>query len=144
MMTIDPRSTDRREALRLDLRLPVALEAGPDGCSLGFWKNHTGAWQGFATNQTVGSVFNNAAPFHNTSLLDALSLRGGPGIDGAKEILLRQAVAALLNAAHAGVNYPRTQASVIADVSAALGNSRGAMLALASALDADNNLGCPL
>ena len=40
--------------------------------------------------------------------------------------------------------YPRTEASVIADVNAALLQSRDAMLALAAALDADNNRGCPL
>jgi hypothetical protein len=54
-------------------------------------------------------------------------------------------VAALLNAAHSGVDYPRTTAEILADVNAALtSNSRSAMLALAAELDSDNNLGCPL
>jgi hypothetical protein len=43
------------------------------------------------------------------------------------------------------VDYPRTAASIIADVNAALATgSRSTMLALKNALDADNNLGCPL
>jgi hypothetical protein len=54
-------------------------------------------------------------------------------------------VAALLNSAHPDVDYPRTTSSVIADVNAALAsNNRTTMLNLASALDRDNNLGCPL
>jgi hypothetical protein len=43
------------------------------------------------------------------------------------------------------VAYPRTTAQVIAAVNAALAsNDRTTVLDLASALDADNNLGCPL
>jgi hypothetical protein len=53
-------------------------------------------------------------------------------------------VAALLNASHPGVAYPRTPASVIADVNTALLQNRDAMLSLAALLDADNNRGCPL
>ncbi|HSF43302.1 MAG TPA: hypothetical protein VLT87_26115, partial [Thermoanaerobaculia bacterium] len=68
-----------------------------------------------------------------------------PGTLGAAKILLRAAVAALLNAAHSGVDYPRTTAEIIADVNAALAsNNRNTMLELASELDDDNNGGCPL
>lgn len=118
----------------------------PQGCSLGFWKNHTGAWQGYLPNQTVDSVFANAPPsLAGATLLEALSFPGDNTLDGAKQILLRQAVAALLNAAHPDVFYPRTVQSVIDDVSAQLASStRSAILALAKELDADNNLGCPL
>jgi hypothetical protein len=81
----------------------------------------------------------------DTTLLDALSLRGGPGTRGAAEILLRAAVASLLNAAHPDIDYPRTTAEIIADVNAALASlDRATILALARELDADNNLGCPL
>jgi hypothetical protein len=79
------------------------------------------------------------------TLLDALAYPGGGQLTGAARILLRAAVAALLNAVHPEVDYPHTVAEVIADVNAALAsNSRSTMLALAGALDADNNLGCPL
>jgi hypothetical protein len=58
--------------------------------------------------------------------------------------VLRAGVAALLDAAHPSVAYPLTPASVIADVKTSLAGSRDDMLALAAALDADHNLGCPL
>jgi hypothetical protein len=42
-------------------------------------------------------------------------------------------------------SYPRTPAGVISDVSSALASgNRDTMITLASQLDADNNLGCPL
>ena len=64
---------------------------------------------------------------------------------GGAEILLRAAVAALLNASHPGVDYPRSTASVISDVNTALASgNRDTMLTLANSLDADNNQGCPL
>ena len=64
---------------------------------------------------------------------------------GAAKILLRAAVAALLNAGHSGVEYPRTTAEILADVNAALtSGNRDTMLGLGTALDNDNNLGCPL
>jgi len=79
------------------------------------------------------------------TLLDALNYNGGSGRTGAARILLRAAVAALLNAASPNVDYPRTPAEVITSVNVALtSNSRSTMLTLAAELDRDNNLGCPL
>jgi hypothetical protein len=75
----------------------------------------------------------------------ALSYQGGSGTRGAAQILLRAAVAALLNAASPNVDYPLTTAEVISQVNAALAsNNRNTMLAFASRLDSYNNLGCPL
>jgi len=125
----------------------AAPPVGDEGCSHGYWKNHESAWisTAYSPSQTVGSVFSAAGPLGSSSLLDALKFKGGSTITAAKQILLRQAVAALLNAAHPGVAYPRTTAQVIASVNAALAsNDRTTILELASALDADNNLGCPL
>jgi hypothetical protein len=80
-----------------------------------------------------------------STLLEALDFAGGPGTEGGARNLMRAAVAALLNSAHPEVNYPRTTASVIADVNTALAsNDRDTMLNLAALLDGDNNLGCPL
>ncbi len=46
---------------------------------------------------------------------------------------------------HPNVNYPRSEASIVFDVNAALtSGNRDTMLALASALDSGNNCGCPL
>jgi hypothetical protein len=87
----------------------------------------------------------NSFGLDNRTLRQALSFQGGSSNTAAARILLRAAVAALLNSAHPDVDYPRTTAEVIADVNAALAsNSRSTMLALAAELDADNNLGCPL
>jgi hypothetical protein len=93
----------------------------------------------------VASVFTGAGSLGSSTLMQALAFRGGPMIDGAKQILLRQAVAAVLNAAHPDVDYPLTTAQVISAVNAALASgSRATILALAGSLDMMNNLGCPL
>lgn len=138
------------------MRIPLPRTPGPneqpgaEGCTPGYWKNHTGSWaaSGYSPGQTVGSVFSGASAFPSLagqSLLQALQGGGGSGALGAAKILLRAATAALLNAAHTGVDYPRTSAQILADVNAALAsNNRNTMLALATALDDDNNGGCPL
>jgi hypothetical protein len=122
---------------------------GSEGCTPGYWKNHLSRWAatGFSPSQTLESVFNvpDAYGVDNSTLLAALSFPGGPTVADAARLLLHHAVAALLNASHPGVDYPRTAASIIADVNAALATgSRSTMLTLKSALDSDNNLGCPL
>jgi hypothetical protein len=128
---------------------PLPEPPGDDGCTPGYWKNHTGSWAGtgFSPGQSAGSVFSLGGfpSLASRTLLQSLQGGGGSGTLGAAKILLRAAVAALLNAAHNGVDYPRTTSSIIADVNAALAsNNRNTMLALATALDRDNNLGCPL
>ncbi len=82
--------------------------------------------------------------FDDVTLFAALSFQGGSGPSGAAEILLRAAVAALLNAAHPGVDYPLTTAQIISQVNTALAANRPAMLTLATTLDTNNNMGCPL
>lgn len=132
------------------IRICQRQALGDDGCTPGYWKNHTRSWAGtgLTPGQTVGSVFSGASAFPSlasSSLLDALQGGGGSGTAGAARILLRAAVAALLNAGHPGVEYPRTAAAIVADVNAALAsNNRSTMLALAGELDEDNNAGCPL
>jgi hypothetical protein len=124
-----------------------------EGCTPGFWKNSPGSWSptGYSTSQRVDSVFSLPNGVLNNqladdSLLQALDYPGGDNLLGAAQILLRAAVASVLNATHPEVDdFPRTVAEVIADVNAALASKdRGTILALASALDADNNLGCDL
>ncbi|MBY4678278.1 hypothetical protein [Marinobacterium arenosum] len=126
---------------------------GDEGCTPGFWKNSTGSWQVYSPNQTVVSVFNIPNNYKNgkdaisdsDTLLDALGYDGGETIRGAAKILLRAAVASILNAAHSGVDYPRTATAVINAVNAALATGdRDTILMLAGELDSDNNLGCPL
>jgi hypothetical protein len=137
------------------LRVPLPVvtpppPTGTQGCTPGYWKNHTGSWSGtgYSPGQSTVSVFSGASAFPSLAsktLLQSLQGGGGPGTLGAATILLRAATAALLNAAHSGVAYPLTQAQVISQVNSALAsNNRDTLLSLASTLDGDNNLGCPL
>jgi hypothetical protein len=122
---------------------------GGEGCTLGYWKNHLSMWPptGYTAEQPVHSVFAEASAYPDLagkSLLHALRFGGGPGAKGAAMILLKQAVAALLNASHPDVSYARAACDVIDDVNAALASGdRAAMIDLAEALDADNQSGCP-
>lgn len=127
---------------------------GGKGCTPGFWKTHTGlakypnAWPptGYSSGQTVGSVF--AVPFPtlaNATLADGLAFQGGNTVEEKSEILLRAAIAAVLNAAHPGVDYPMSVQGIVGTVNAALASSDGGtIVALAGALDSQNNLGCPI
>lgn len=131
-------------------RAVLVLPVTNQGCTPGYWMYHTASWPptGYSPSQSVASVFPSAGGYPaqgSATLLQALSFAGGPGVEGAVEILLRAGVAALSNASHPGVSYPRTPAQVIVQVDAALASgNRDTMLVLAASLDADNNLGCPL
>jgi hypothetical protein len=120
-----------------------------EGCTPGFWKvpQHHDSWVGFTTGQTLESVFDvpNALNMDNVTLLQALEFGGGPGVEGAAQILFRAAVASLLNSASPDVDFSLTTAQVISQVNAALATGdRDAILALAERLDRENNRGCPL
>jgi hypothetical protein len=74
-----------------------------------------------------------------------LSFGGGSTLTGAKQILLRAGVAALLNSSDDVVDYPLYTSEVRNRVSAALAsNDRQRILTLSNNLDRKNNLGCPL
>jgi hypothetical protein len=110
-------------------------------CTPGYWKQpqHFDSWVGYTQTDTLSGVgFTNTSPYQNTTLLEALSFQGGSGLDGAKRILLRTAVAALLNST--AVNYPLTTAEVISAVNNALATGdRNTILAVAAQGDAINN-----
>jgi hypothetical protein len=120
------------------------------GCSPGYWKNHPASWTAtpYMTFQSVQSAFSAASGYPSlggATLLDSLSFQGGSDLNGAAGNLLRAGTAALLNATHPKVDFPRTAAAVLSDVNAALtSRDRNTILTLASALDADDNLSCPL
>jgi hypothetical protein len=125
----------------------ITVKGCSEGCTPGYWKNHPEAWTYFKTTATLESVFNvpDNLNMDNITLLAALDGNGGPGVKGAAEILLRAAVAALLNSTHSVVDYPRTTDEIITAVNTALASGdRNTILQLAKELDADNNLGCPL
>jgi hypothetical protein len=118
------------------------------GCTPGYWKqeHHFDSWVTYLPTQTLESVFDvpDALGMDNTTLVAALAGGGGPGVTGGAKILLRAAVAALLNTTSLS-GYPLTTAQVISQVNTALAsNNRNTMLTLATTLDNNNNLGCPL
>jgi hypothetical protein len=116
------------------------------GCTLGFWKNHLANWAGtgYTTGTTLGSVFTGTGTSSGSTFLQALSFKGGPAIQDAKNLLLKQAVAALLDAGTSGMNYPLTQAAIILEVNAALAGDRNTILAEATKLEGFNSLEGPL
>jgi len=121
------------------------------GCTPGYYKQsqHFDSWPSIYTpTTTVGSVFTGVdASLSGETLLDALQGGGGTGLVGAETVLLRAAVAALLNASVSGMNYPLTAGQIIDQVNAALATgNRDAILTLAATLDSYNNGtgGCPL
>ncbi len=123
------------------LVLPATAGAWENaGCTPGFWKNHTEAWQGYTTDQTIGSVFTSAPePYASMTLLEGLSLQGGDDYDGAVEILLRASIAWALN------EYPDYPAKKIAKINAALDSGdRATIIKLATRLDTVNNGDCTL
>jgi len=133
-----------------------------EGCTPGYWKvkQHHDSWQEAKPSDKLTSKFANASLYTSTkklTLLQALQGGGGTGLDGAATILARAAVAAWLNAAyddgagHLAFPWRRDVASefnrpaLVQSVNAAFASkNRSKMLDLASRLDKDNNLGCPL
>lgn len=136
----------------------VTKPLGNQGCTPGFWKNpkHFALWTGYSPSQLVSSVFTVPAAFPDgsngsslgaTSLAGALAFQGGSTLNGASQILLRAAVAGLLNSTSSGVAYPLTTAQIISSTNSALASGdRTTILNLATAIDNDNNGlgGCPL
>lgn len=120
------------------------------GCDVVFWAGHVDTWipTGIHASQTLGNTFVESkgyAALAGTTLLAALRLRDGPGLAGAAKALLRAASAALLNASHPGLEYPKTRTQVITEVDTALRHrDPTAILALAHQMEEWNAAGCPL
>jgi hypothetical protein len=125
---------------------PAQDQYGDEGCTPGYWKNHTDSWTGYATGQTVSSVFSAATgSLGSTTLLAALDGGGGSTLDAKKAILIRAAVAAILNASNSDLSYAFDAGSVISQVNAALASNDADLIeGLKDTLDAANNAGCPL
>jgi len=132
-----------------NIRVTPLEEPGDQGCTPGYWKNlrkHGDSWTVLSPQQTVASAGFNSTYFADTTLVDALAGGGGRGVEGAEKILLRAAVAGLLNIYSGDVAYATENAAAfIADVNAALASgNRSTMLSLGSTIDGWNNGGCPL
>jgi hypothetical protein len=126
----------------IEIRLPPQ-----EGLSHGYWKNHDGWPMEYTQSMLLNDVFSNASlyvPMTDT-MLDALTYKGGDDEAGAAQILLRNAVASVLNAQHPCINYPILTDDLIAEVNEALGShNRDTMLNLEKILNDYNNLGADL
>ncbi len=132
-----------------------AVGVGEEGCTPGYWKNHQDNWQEAAPSDLLSSAYSSVAgtSVAGLTMAEALAQPGGSGVAGAERILARAATAAWLNAAHDDLGYPWRRNATGVDGRPPLrrtvndayaSGSRSTMLALASRLDRDNNLGCPL
>ena len=137
-----------------------------EGCTPGYWKQeqHFDSWVGHLPGDPLFGLFSGvgvepylshvanldsggSAIMGSASLVEALQFGGGDTIADKAEILLRAAVAAVLNADNPGVDYPWTSASIVDAVNAALASQDATQIInLATDLDGDNNGpgGCPL
>jgi hypothetical protein len=108
-----------------------------NGCTLGYWKTHTQAWDCYQTCTKYGEVFVNApANLKDLTLLQVLNLGG----NGNCENLGRQSVAALLNICDGTLNFHiGTIAELQAQVNAAF--LAGDCVAFGAKLDGFNNEG---
>jgi hypothetical protein len=124
---------------------------GEDGCTPGYWKNQPECWcDTYDTEDLICDVFvvppelDEEFCDDDDTLMDALNFGGGGGIEGKARNLLRQGVAALLNACDPDVSYPMGEAGVIAAINAALATlDEGEMEILKNTFDMYNNYGCP-
>lgn len=125
--------------------LPVCIVGPvPYGCTPGAWKRWTSAWpSSYPTDMKISAVFSNSGPYGDLTLLEGLSLKGGSTVDGKKEILLRAAIAGLLDEVTFGDTYPpyNNAGELIAAVNNALAsNDKTSIQNLATAIDTNNNL----
>jgi len=118
---------------------------GGEGCTPGYWKQdqHFVSWPVPTTTTLADAGLTNTDLPAGTTLLEALSFKGGPTVQDAKNILLRQAAAAYLNSL--SIAYAFTTAEVVEMVNDALASGdRDTILDVKDVLDAANNGGCPL
>jgi hypothetical protein len=124
------------------------------GCTPGYWKQdqHFDSWpSGVTPSQYLKTYFSGTIPLSfggkslgNYTMLDGLKMKGGSGVDGAWQILMRAAVAAYLNS-KMNFGYQYTTAQVVSMVNTALAsNNRDLIVITAGKLDLANNAGCTL
>jgi hypothetical protein len=125
------------------------------GRTPGYWKNTPEAWtSGYTTNQFIQDVFtipttllkagilDISSPTGKDRLIEGLAYKGGTNLNGGFQILMRAAIAALLNEAYYGIYYPgaTSTTALIAEVNGVLATqNRGSYLTLATTLDNWNN-----
>jgi hypothetical protein len=155
------------------LAAPASANQGGygEGCTPGFWKNHLD-WKSYDDNvndtaddfgpstdvedalrvNVPAAYSSSTVNFETMTALQALNARGGPGLNGATQILLRAAVASYLNA-DAALDFPLRrftkgvgeEPSMQSEIQRVLDSgSRSEIIAYATYLDGLNNADCPL
>jgi hypothetical protein len=136
------------------------------GCAPNFWKqqSHFGCWPApYTPNTVVSTVFTipgcltgctygrgkNAVNIVDLSFIRALGLGNARGaradLCARAGYLLKEGVAALLNAQNSTISFPLTTAQIIADVNAALASCDPQVIRdLGDQLEAFNSTRCPL
>lgn len=113
----------------------------PNGCGPGFWKrpSHFANWTAPFTPTTQVAPVLGVTPTNNPALtlLGALNARGGD-----ENALLRQAVAALLNAASPAVDYAYSVGAVLELTQRAYSDT--SFEVVEDLFEAQNSLGCPV
>ena len=113
------------------------------GCTPGFWKNHPESWPVSAGSPEqvfpMGDLNGDGAP---DTYLHTLSYKGGPGMDGARRILIRATMAAYLNQNAFGENYTCSGDWILLYLHAIVSDDRDLMIANANLIDACNNSIC--
>jgi hypothetical protein len=138
-------STDTTSTTSTTTTTTTTTTTGGEGCTPGYWKQpqHFDSWPVPTTTTLADAGFTNTGLPAGTTLLEALSFQGGPTVQDAKNILLRQAAAAYLNSL--SIAYAFTTAEVVDMVNDALATGdRDTILDVKDVLDAANNGGCPL
>jgi hypothetical protein len=114
----------------------IQYNNGGQGCTPGYWKNHTAVWTTYKPTDSFNAVF---GVNYNSSLTlgGALNLEGG----GFKA-LARHAAAALLNAAHGDVSYGFEESDIKALVQQAFSTNNPEPTK--NTFDTLNNAGCSI
>ncbi len=109
---------------------------GTEGCTPGYWKqeHHFDSWVGYNPTDNFDTVF---MVTYGGTLAEAADAKGGQ-----ENALARHAVAALLNAANADVDYLYSTQDVINMVQAAFAS--GDYEDTKDLFEAQNEMGCPL
>lgn len=125
------------------------------GRTPGYWKNHPEDWNsGYLPTQYIQDVFVVPSNLLNGGILDldkngskdtlinGLAYRGGSSLSGSAQIMFRAAIAALLNEAYYGADYPGASSTtaLITQVNSKLATlNRAQLIQLASFYDYWNN-----
>ena len=134
----------RRMGLLVSLSLLISLFAtaaavtatkkGTEGCTPGYWRNHTLAG---VSNLAFETVFEGTTVTSGTTTLKEAAAIGGGGLSA----LVRHAAAAYLSAA-SGIDYLYSTADVVSMFNAA--NPGGNIEGTKNLFAAANEMGCPL